>query len=157
MSTIESYASEKTIAWPIYLGAIVMGTLYITDVTSARALASEADDATAIVWQYCMLIGGVVGLFGARRWFMRVATALTVEMIAIWFVLVATSLYVAVLLLTNTLSSSPWATIVWIGLSLNGVALLRFFQARRQRKGIFAAQALAEKQRANEGEGAPPA
>lgn len=101
-----------------YAVALTLGALYIADVHTARALASAADGATAVSWQWCLTLGGVIGLVGAvvstftpdHWWWSLVVDAIGAAMIA-----VSLTIYVGVIWLGATTPTPPWATIGWCG------------------------------------------
>lgn len=62
-----------------YLAALVMGALYLTDVTETRSLASATDGLAAYTWQWTLLVGGAVGLAGNLAPRHHYRTALTAE------------------------------------------------------------------------------
>ena len=99
-----------------YASAVTMGVLYIADVATARALATTTDSATAVSWQWCLLIGGIVGLVGAAAPIVNPAHwrwALVADMIGAALVAACLSIYVLVVWVSAT--GLPWATICWVG------------------------------------------
>ena len=101
-----------------YLAAVILGVLYVTDVATAIALASATDGATAVAWQWALIIGGAVGLVGAAAPIARPGAwrwALVADMIGAALVAVCLSIYVPIVWVGSQSSTPPWATICWVG------------------------------------------
>lgn len=101
-----------------YLAALILGTLYATDIATAVSLASTTDGATAVAWQWALITGGMVGLVGAAAPVARPATwrwALVADMIGAALVAVCLSIYVPIVWAGSQSAMVPWATICWVG------------------------------------------
>ena len=99
-----------------YGAALTIGALYVADVATALALATTTDSATAVAWQWCLIVGGLVGLVGAAAPIARPETwrwALVADMIGAALVAICLSIYVTVIAVGAT--GPPWATICWVG------------------------------------------
>ena len=101
-----------------YVATLILGALYVTDVATARALASTTDSATAVAWQWALITGGAVGLVGAAAPIARPGAwrwALVADMIGAALVAVCLSIYVPIIWLGSPTVMTPWATICWVG------------------------------------------
>ena len=117
-----------------YLAALVMGALYLTDVTDARSLAGATDGTAAYSWQWTLFLGGAVGLTGNLAPRHRYRTALTVEAVGALSTAGMVAIYVGVIWLAPATSQPPYATIVWmsaIAFALAGRCVQAFQQRQR--------------------------
>lgn len=125
---------RPVIARLAYSAAVVMAILYLTDVATARALASEVDGPGATMWQWLLLLGGVTALTGAALSIgpqYRVGTRL--ESLGAALVAIEVGIYVGTVASTDTLSTRPWATLVWVGLIVPPGLLWRAWEAQQDR------------------------
>lgn len=116
-----------------YLAALVMGALYLTDVTQARSLAGATDGTAAYSWQWTLFLGGAVGLTGNLAPRHRYSTALTVEAVGALSTAGMVAIYVGVIWLAPATQQTPYATIVWMSAVAAGLAG-RGVEAFRQRQ-----------------------
>ena len=117
-----------------YLAALVMGALYLADVTQARSLAGATDGTAAYSWQWTLFLGGGVGLTGNLAPRHRYRTALTVEAVGALSTAGMVAIYVGVIWLAPATQQTPYATIVWmsaIAVALAGRCVQAFQQRQR--------------------------
>ena len=117
-----------------YLAALVMGALYLTDVTQARSLAGATDGTAAYSWQWTLFLGGAVGLAGNVAPRHQYRTALTVEAVGALSTAAMVAIYVGVIWLAPATSQPPYATIVWmsaVAVALAGRGVEAFQQRQR--------------------------
>lgn len=132
MSIKAIYAPERTSVYPIYLGAVTLGFMYIINFTTAQALASEVDSLAAYIWQWSLMLGGALAFYGAMQPRKNYIKANLIEMVGAAMTAAAASVYVVILVASQSINGTPWATVIWIT-SIIITLIARIRQALKQR------------------------
>lgn len=119
-----------------YTAALIMAVLYISDIATAKALASAADSAVATLWQWCLLAGAALALTGVALPRTRYRVALPTESFGATMVAITVAIYVVTVWTNSTGDNPPWATIVWIGVIVPSGLAWRAVEAIRQRGAL---------------------
>lgn len=134
MDGLDARGNPRRSLWAcFYAAGLLMGILYLTDVTETRSLAGATDGLAAYTWQWTLLAGGAVGLAGNLAPRHHYQYALTIEAAGAMCVAFAAAVYVSVLVTNPITGSIPTATVTWMSsivLALTG----RFVEAFRQRR-----------------------
>lgn len=118
----------------LYMAAVIMGALYLTDIAQTRSLAGATDNVAAYSWQISLLVGGLAGLAGNLAPRHKYRTALTVEAAGALSTAAMVAIYVGFVIFAPATSQPPYATIVWmsaVAVALAGRGVEAFQQRQR--------------------------
>lgn len=143
MDGLDARGNPRRSLWGfLYIAAIIMGALYLTDVAQTRSLAGATDGLAAYTWQWTLFIGGITGLVGNLMPRHHFRIALTVESAGAMSTAIMIAIYVSTLSSTS-IGTTPWATIVWMSSIAAGLAG-RVIECMRQRSRAIAYKAVRE-------------
>ena len=135
MDGLDERGNPRRSLWSLlYMAAVIMGALYLTDIAQTRSLAGATDNVAAYSWQISLLVGGLAGLAGNLAPRHRYRTALTVEAAGALSTAAMVAIYVGFVIFAPATNMVPYATIVWmsaVAVALAGRGIEAFQQRQR--------------------------
>lgn len=122
------------VAIATYLGLAILGALYVAGPASSAAMANEAGETWASIWQWSLLVGGLVAAVGALAPATRLLLGLKTEALGAMTLGVEMAAYSTIM--ATQLSAVPWASVTMFGAVAIG-CLCRTWTAMRDHRRVM--------------------